>query len=198
MWEDRYRSSETYLFGQEPALFLTENPWVVVPKGRALCVADGEGRISVYLARLGMQVTAFDMAPTAVARAKAMAAHAGVEMTSQLSTWQAWDWSQTFDMVVGIFIQFTPPEARVQQFADLARAVRPGGRLVLHGYTPEQVKLGTGGPPCADNLYTGDLLREAFAGWGLERLACYEREVQEGRAHSGRSALIDFVARKPE
>lgn len=44
-------------------------------------------------------------------------------------------------------------------------------------------------------MYTENLLRGAFAtGWRIERLAAYQRDVQEGRGHSGRSALIDLVA----
>jgi len=197
MWEDRYAATDAYLFGEEPAQVLLENPWLAVPEGRALFVADGEGRNSVHLAKTGMTVTSFDLAPTAVARARDLASKMGVSVQSHVSTWEEWDWAQSFDVVVGIFIQFMPPAQRVGQFKDLAQAVRPGGRLVLHGYTPEQVKLGTGGPPSADNMYTEDLLRQSFDGWAIERLAAYEREVQEGRAHSGRSALIDFVARKP-
>lgn len=197
MWEERYQSSDGYLFGQAPAVFLTENPWLVMPGGRALCVADGEGRNAVHLARQGMAVTSFDLAPTAVARARALAACSGVRVQAQQSAWQDWDWSQGFDMVVGIFIQFADPAQRLGQFRDIARALRAGGRLVLHGYTPEQVDLGTGGPPCAAQMYTADLLRAGFDGWQIERLAAYQREVQEGRGHRGRSALIDFVARKP-
>jgi hypothetical protein len=56
---------------------------------------------------------------------------------------------------------------------------------------------GTGGPPFAENMYTPELLRTAFAGWDILECRAYEREVQEGRGHSGQSALIDFVARKP-
>ena len=197
MWEERYEASDGHLFGTAPALMLTENPWLIETGQTALCVADGEGRNGVYLASRGMQVTSFDLSPTAVSRARALAQTSGVMIETQVSQWEDWDWSRQFDMVVGIFVQFTAPEARIGQFADLARALRPGGRLVLHGYTPEQIALGTGGPPSADNMYTEDLLRDGFAGWQIERLAAYEREVQEGRAHSGRSALIDFVARKP-
>lgn len=197
MWEDRYSAADAYLFGENPAQFLIENPWIAAPNDRALFVADGEGRNSVHLARLGLQVTAFDLSPTAVARAQALAAKAGVNVAANVSAWEAWDWGQSFDLVVGIFIQFAAPDARARQFKDMAQAVRPGGRLVLHGYTPEQVQLGTGGPSNPANLYTEDLLRQSFKGWHIERLASYERDVQEGRGHSGRSALIDFVARKP-
>lgn len=197
MWEDRYAAQPDYLFGRAPAKFLTENPWLVTPGARALCVSDGEGRNGTYLARQGLAVTSFDMAPTAVARARALAEQAGVPLEAHVARWQDWDWSRPFDLVVAIFIQYADPQARAGQFADMARAVVPGGRLALHGYTPEQVGFGTGGPPCADNMYTEDLLRDAFAGWRIERLAAYEREVQEGRGHSGRSALIDLVARRP-
>jgi len=197
MWEDRYRATGSYLFGREPAKFLTENPWLIMPGSSVLCVADGEGRNAVHLARRGMRVTAFDMAPTAVERAQALAAEANVAVDTQVAGWDDWDWSREFDMVLAIFIQFAPPAFRAQQFADMTRALKPGGRLVLHGYTPEQVALGSGGPPSKENMYTEAGLEEAFTGWTIERLASYERDVQEGRGHSGRSALIDFVARKP-
>jgi len=197
MWEERYQSAGGYLFGREPAQVLTENPWLVMPGASVLCVADGEGRNAVYLARRGMRVTAFDMAPTAVARARALAAEANVAVDTQVAGWDDWDWSRRYDMVLAVYIQFASPEFRARQFADMARTLKPGGRLVLHGYTPEQVALGSGGPSNRAHMYTADLLSEAFLGWTVERLASYEREVQEGRGHSGRSALIDFVARKP-
>lgn len=78
MWEDRYRSAGDYLFGITPAGFLTDNPGWIQPGQRALCVADGEGRNSVHLAERGLEVSAFDMAPTAVERGRALAAAKGV------------------------------------------------------------------------------------------------------------------------
>jgi len=197
MWEDRYSATDGYLFGQAPAAFLTENPWLAIPGGRALSVADGEGRNAVHLARMGMRVSAFDLSPTAVSRAQALAAQAVVALDTRVCGWDYWDWSQGFDLVLGVFIQFATPDWRPRQFADLARAVAPGGRLVLHGYTPEQVAHGTGGPRDPAQMWTPDLLTATFPGWRIERLATYERDVQEGRGHSGRSALIDFVARRP-
>lgn len=197
MWEDRYRGSDEYLFGTAPARFLVENPWALIPGATALAVSDGEGRNGVHLAAAGMHVTSFDLSPTAVSRARALAAGRGVALDARVSDWKAWEWERPYDLVMGIFIQFMPPDQRPGQFADLARTLKPGGRLVLHGYTPEQVALGTGGPPDPAQMWTPEILRAAFPGWRIERLACYERDVQEGRGHSGRSALIDFVARKP-
>lgn len=197
MWEDRYANAGSYLFGEAPAQMLVENPWMIDGAETCLCVADGEGRNSVWLARQGLTVTSFDLSPTAVERAGALAIKAGVRVNAHVSDWEGWDWSQSFDLVVAVFVQFMGPEARVRQFKTLRQAVRPAGRLVLHGYTPEQVDLGTGGPPSRENMYTTNLLRDAFDDWRILRLAAYEREVQEGRGHSGQSALIDLVAQRP-
>ena len=197
MWEDRYANAGGYLFGEAPAQMLVENLWMIEAAETCLCVADGEGRNSVWLAGQGLTVTSFDLSPTAVERARALAEKAGVRVNAHVSDWEGWDWSQSFDLVVAVFVQFMGPEDRVRQFETLRHAVRPGGRLVLHGYTPEQVEFGTGGPPSRENMYTTDLLRSAFGDWRILRLAAYEREVQEGRGHSGQSALIDLVAEKP-
>lgn len=197
MWEARYANAGSYLFGEEPAQILVENPWVTDGADTCLCVADGEGRNGVWLAEQGLSVASFDLSPTAVERAQVLAAKSGVGINAYVSDWEGWDWSQSFDLVVAVFVQFMGPEARVRQFETLREAVRPGGRLVLHGYTPEQVEFGTGGPPYPENMYTPELLNDAFGDWRILRLAAYEREVQEGRGHSGHSALIDLVAEKP-
>ena len=109
----------------------------------------------------------------------------------------SYDWPVQYDVVAGIFIQFVGPEDRQRLFEGMKRAVRPSGLMLLHAYTPKQIAYGTGGPPFAENMYTEELLRALFTGWEILECRAYEREVQEGRGHSGMSALIDFVARKP-
>ncbi|MHA7886832.1 SAM-dependent methyltransferase [Roseicyclus sp.] len=195
-WDSRY-AREDYLFGQAPAAFLVAQAHHLPPGARVLSVADGEGRNAVHLARLGHRVTAFDISPNAIAKARALAAEAEVEVAFQVSTLEAWDWSEPVDALVAVFIQFLPPAAREAAFARFAAAIRPGGLLLLHGYAPRQVGYGTGGPKAAENMYTEALLAEAFAGWEILDSADYDAEIEEGTAHSGRSALVDFVARKP-
>ncbi|MFQ3184085.1 MAG: SAM-dependent methyltransferase [Alteromonas macleodii] len=197
MWEDRFSAKDGYLFGVEPAGVLMANPWLALPSKSVLCVADGEGRNAVHLARSGMHVTSFDLSVTAVGRSNALAKHADVVVQTHVSDWGCWDWTQKFDMVVGIFIQFVGPELRAKQFMDMKRALQSGGRLFLHGYRPEQIGRGTGGPPTVENMYTEVELHQAFAGWTVERSASYECEQASGSAHVGKAALIDFVARKP-
>lgn len=195
-WDVRY-GAEGYLFGKDPAAFLAREAGRIPAGARVLCVADGEGRNSVHLARLGHEVTAFDPSPVAVAKARALAKEAGVEVDYNVASLGGWDWSRPVDALVAIFIQFLDPEARREVFATFRETLSPGGLLLLHGYAPRQVGYGTGGPPQAENMYTLPLLREAFAGWDILHAADYDAVIKEGRGHSGLSGLIDFVAIKP-
>ena len=65
------------------------------------------------------------------------------------------------------------------------------------GYTPKQLEYKTGGPSLLDHLYTRELLEHSFAAMEILEMSEYERELNEGARHSGMSAVIDLVARKP-
>ncbi|MFX6483959.1 hypothetical protein ABTG06_19625, partial [Acinetobacter baumannii] len=79
-----------------------------------------------------------------------------------------------------IFIQFAAPDERARLFENLKRTLRPGGRIVLQGYTPKQLDYRTGGPSAVDNLYTAAMLRETFGDFDIERLDEYEDVLDEG------------------
>jgi cyclopropane fatty-acyl-phospholipid synthase-like methyltransferase len=196
-WDKRY-ATDGYLFGKAPADFLKREAGRIPDGSRVLCVADGEGRNSVHLASLGHAVTAFDPSPNAVAKARALAAEAGVEIDFNIATIDDWDWTRPCDVIAAIFIQFLGPEERAQVFATFRDALPPGGLLLLHGYAPRQVEYGTGGPPYVENMYTLPLLEDAFAGWDVPHANDYDAVIEEGTGHSGKSGLIDFIARKPE
>lgn len=204
IWSERYRAvGDDYLFGTAPNRFLAHRAQLFRPGMTALAVADGEGRNSVWLAELGLQTTAVEISAPALAKARRLAAARQVTVRFLLADMLADDWPpvelvETFDWVVAIFVQFVGPTERPRQFDSLRRLVRPGGRLLLQGYTPRQIDYRSGGPSAVDNLYTPDLLRGAFADWQIEDLVEYEDEICEGLGHCGRSALIGLVVRKPD
>lgn len=197
MWEDRY-ATPNYVFGTEPAAFLVKHRAYLTPGRTALSVADGEGRNSVYMAGQGMAVTALELVERAIAKARALAAARGVTVDFRQADLLDHDWgAETYDLVAGVFFQFVGPAERARLFAGMAAAVAPGGLILLHGYRPEQIAYGTGGPPFAENMYTETVLRDAFPGWEVLVAESYDIEIAEGAAHVGMSALIDFIARKP-
>jgi SAM-dependent methyltransferase len=196
-WNTRF-SADEYVFGTEPNAFLASQKPLLARGMRALCIADGEGRNSVWLAAQGLEVTAFDFSPVGLAKATKLAERSRAKVAYRLSDVEEWDWDAApYDVVVAIFVQFTPPAQRERMFRGMVRALKPGGLLILQGYGPEQLRYGTGGPKRAENLYTEALLRESFASLEILHLASREGEVHEGAGHNGMAALIDLVARKP-
>lgn len=196
MWNQRY-AGEEFLFGEAPNEYLSEQAAQLPTRGRALCVADGEGRNSVWLARRGLQVDAFDIAENGVAKARRLAKRHGVTVDFAVADGDALAWPEAvYDLVVAIFVQFADPAMRGRLFANMVRALKPGGLLVLQGYTPRQLLYRTGGPQRADHLYTEGLLREAFAALEIVDLRSYDAELREGRQHTGMSALIGMVGRR--
>ena len=196
-WNRRF-SAEEYVFGTKPNAFLASQKPLLAPGMRALCVADGEGRNSVWLAAQGLEVTAFDFSPHGLAKAAKLAERSGVNVAYRLADVEEWDWDAApYDVVIAIFVQFTPPAQRARMFQGMVRALKPGGVLILQGYGPEQLRYGTGGPKQLENLYTEALLRESFASLEILHLVSHEGVVDEGAGHKGMSALIDLVARKP-
>ena len=196
-WNNRF-NSEDFLFGVEPNEFLREvAPQFLVPKSNILCVADGEGRNSCWLAQQNHQVDAFDFSEIAIQKAKKLASHLNVDVQFSVSDCQSWDWQNNqYDAVVAIFIQFAPPEMRKLLFANMMNCLNPGGILILQGYTPLQLNFKTGGPSQVENLYTSALIQELLSGQDILILKEYQAVLSEGSGHSGPSALLGLVARK--
>jgi SAM-dependent methyltransferase len=197
-WDARYADAE-YVFGTEANDFLRAQRHRI-PAGPVLCIGDGEGRNGVHLAEAGHAVTSVDVSDVGLAKARALAQQRAVVITTVAADLQdfvheraaAGPWSA----VVSIFCHL-PSEVRAAIFPPLVAALAPGGVFVLESYTPDQIGRGTGGPPDPDMLLTGDKLRAELPGLTIEVLTEQVRDVQEGRQHSGISAVVQYVGRKP-
>lgn len=195
-WNQRFGGTD-YLFGTEPNAWLASQQSRLKKGGRVLAVADGEGRNSVWLAAQGMHVDAFDISSVGVEKAVRLAAQKQLQVNYQLCSCEEWQWQPAhYDMVVAIFIQFADPEERAALFANMMATLKPGGLLLLQGYTPQQLEYKTGGPPLLSHLYTEELLRGAFAAMEIIELRSYDDVLHEGEHHKGQSALIGMVAKK--
>lgn len=196
-WNHRF-SAAGHVFGSEPNAWLREHTGRWAAGAHVLSVADGDGRNSVWLASQGLQVDAFDFSEVGVAKARDFAKTRGVTVNFSVSDCDSYAWPKAcLDGVAGIFIQFADPEMRGRMFASMVESLKPGGLLVLQGYGLDQLKYRTGGPSEPSHLYTETLLREAFSSLEILRLESHEAELTEGQAHSGRSALVSLLARRP-
>jgi len=196
VWEERY-GADHYVYGTEPNGFLRDHVDTLPPGGEVLCLADGEGRNSVFLASTGRRVSSVDLSAAGVSKTLRLAADRGVVVDARVADLAHYDLGhERWDGIVSIFAH-VPAPVRTDLHRRVVDALRPGGILLLEAYTPEQVGRGTGGPPSVDLTMTAGSLREELR--PLELVLCVEveREVVEGVGHTGAGSVVQVVARKP-
>lgn len=170
-WNERYSGSDLVWSA-------TPNRWVAefaagLPPGRALDVAGGEGRNSLWLIENAWDATIVDFSEVALDRARRLAEQRFDEAgTARLHTVCAdianyAPEARGFDLVVVAYLQVP---AVLRQFALLnsANAVAPGGALIVVAHDTTNLTDGYGGPPSADVLYTANDIVEDIAAAGLE------------------------------
>jgi cyclopropane fatty-acyl-phospholipid synthase-like methyltransferase len=196
-WNERFDKKE-FIFGKEPNEYLVEQASLYLKSNSSvLCIADGEGRNGVWLAKQGMRVTGFDVSDIALSKANQFAADNKVSIQYSLCDTDGFDWqTNSYDAVVAIFIQFADPEMRARIFKQVHQTLKLGGLFILQGYTPKQLEYKTGGPSLIEHLYTEEMIRELSQDFEILQLQCYEKELSEGARHTGMSALLGMVAKK--
>lgn len=195
MWDERYNTDE-FVYGTRPNDFLASVSGHL-PRGRILCLAEGEGRNAVYLAKLGHQVLAVDQSAVGLAKAERLAVAGGVRIETRVVDLAHFDFEPArWDAVVSIFAH-VPSDLRKKLHRGVVAGLRPGGLFVLEAYTAAQLELKTGGPPDADKMMSLASLREELAGLDFRHGAELEREVFEGKLHTGRGAVVQVLAIKP-
>jgi 2-polyprenyl-3-methyl-5-hydroxy-6-metoxy-1,4-benzoquinol methylase len=197
MWNQRY-SEPGFAYGTEPNDFLAANAErYLPPNGEILCLAEGEGRNAVFLARLGLRVTGVDASAVGLDKARKLAEQHGVDIRTIVADLEDFDLGvERWDGIISIWCH-TPSALRARLHRSVVAGLKPGGVLLLESYTPKQLEYKTGGPPMADLMMTLAAVQQELA--GLELLYAEEklREVHEGKYHDGVSAVLQVVARKP-
>lgn len=168
-WDRRYAASD--LVWSADANRFVVDVCSSLPVGRALDLAAGEGRNSIWLASLGWQVTAVDFSQVALDRGQRLAADRGPEV-SEHTTWVAADLATyrpaplAFDLVVIAYLQ-VPSSLRHTALVAAAAAVAPGGRLVVVAHDRSNLEDGVGGPQDPDVLYGTAEVAADLGGTGL-------------------------------
>lgn len=195
MWDQRYASAD-YAYGTEPNGFVASVA-PRIPPGPVLCLAEGEGRNAVYLAGRGHDVTMVDVSAAGLRKAEALAAARGVRIRTVLADLADYTIeSSAWQGIISVFAH-VDPALRARVHAASVRGLAPGGVFVLEGYAPRQLEFRTGGPPLREMLMDLADLRRELAGLELEIAREVERDIVEGRFHTGRGAVVQVLARKP-
>ena len=195
MWDKRY-SEPGYAYGTEPNDFLREQI-AELPRGPALCLAEGQGRNAVYMAAQGFDVTAVDQSAVGLRVAESLAQERGVSIRTIAADLNDFNLGQGVWSAIVSISAHVPPDLRRKVHAGCVQGLAPGGVMLLEAYTPAQVGRGTGGPPVADLCMSLEALREELQGLDIVIGQEIEREVREGKYHQGKSAVVQFLGRKP-
>ena len=195
MWDERY-SSEEYIYGKDPNEFLA-NAVGKIPKGKVLCVAEGEGRNAVFLAEQGYEVVAVDSSAVGLEKARKLAEERGVSIQTIVCDLAHFDIEpESWDGVVSIFAH-VPPQVRKELHKKIVNGLRSGGVLILESYRPDQLKYKTGGPPSAEFMMTLEGLEEELKGLNFDYGVELDRDVVEGKFHTGKGAVVQIIGVKP-
>lgn len=194
-WNQRYQDPE-YAYGTEPNDFLVAQAASFPDGARILCLADGEGRNSVWLARQGHKVSTVDIAERGRDKALKLAREAGVTIEAQVGDVTAFDpGSGCWDAIVSIFLHL-PPGPRRALHERCAQALRPGGVFIYEAYAGGQLGRGTGGPREAALLPELEELLGDWPGCTIEQRFNGERMIREGALHQGVGVVNQIVARR--
>lgn len=194
-WDERY-SDPGYAYGEEPNDWLVENA-PRIPKGRVLCLADGEGRNSVWLARQGHEVTSVDLSPVGVDKARALAARHGVALNAIAANLAGYGMGTAQWQGIAAIFAHVPPDLRPRMHAAAVQALAPGGVFILEAYSPDQLNYSTGGPKNRDWLMSLQDMRRELAGLDLVEARECVRVIREGKYHTGKAAVVQVVGVKP-
>lgn len=194
-WDERF-SQDGFFYGKEPNDFLRERFSIFKKQGQLLCLAEGEGRNAVFLAEQGFDVTAMDGSVEGFKKLAILAKEKKVTVKTQVADLFKYEMGENqWDGIVSVWCHLPKPIWK-KILNQVAIALKPGGAFLLESYTPDQIKLGTGGPPTVDLMATLQELKEAFVGFDLVHGEELNREIHEGKGHNGLSAVVQFIVLK--
>lgn len=132
-WNKKY-DTDKFLFGQDPIVFLKDHI-DLLPKGKALDLAMGEGRNGVFLATQGFEVTGVDISEEGLKKAKALGSEKGVTLTTVVADLESYTIPpDTYDVIICTYF------LQRDLYPKIAAALKPGGVAVIETYTVDHLQ----------------------------------------------------------
>ena len=152
-WDKRFGRKE-FALGKEPNPFLKKHIRLL-PKGKALDMATGEGRNAVFLAQNGFEVDAVDISGKGLKKVKKLAREKGVKINTFLVDLDQYQIEkERYDLIANFYF------LRRRLIPRIKKGLKKGGKVIFETYLLEHRTLGTGGPKQAKYfLKPNELLR---------------------------------------
>jgi len=198
-WDDRYRDNE-FAYGEAPNQYLEEQLHKL-PPGKILFPAEGEGRNAVFAARMGWQVSAFDISKEGKKKALQLAEKNHVSIDYQVGILSSLDYTkEQFDAIALIYAHF-PAEIKSALHRELDKYLRIGGTIIFEAFSKSHIAFiekneKVGGPKDIASLFSVEEISQDFPNYEVIELKEKEIELHEGLYHNGQASVIRFVGRK--
>ncbi|WP_319227691.1 class I SAM-dependent methyltransferase [Draconibacterium orientale] len=187
-WNDRY-STTAYAYGEAPNKFLKKELPQLHP-GKVLFPAEGEGRNAVFAATLGWEVTAFDPSIEGKRKALLLAGKHNTSIHYQVTDYENADFEKEYFDCICLTYAHMPEHMRNKTHRKLASYLKPGGTLILEGFSKEQINRNTGGPKDISFLFDEKELENDFKYFSSVSTHKADIELDEGLYHRGLASII--------
>ena len=198
-WNDRY-SKDEFAYGEQPNNYLKEQ-LEKLDTGTILFPAEGEGRNAVFAAKLGWNVSAFDISVEGKNKAFRLAETNKVTIDYQVGELQTLNYSiDQFDAIALIYAHF-PADIKSFCHRTLDKYLRSNGLIIFEAFSKRHIDYiskneKVGGPKDLAMLFSMEELKSDFANYEIIELVEKEIELSEGLFHNGKGSVIRFVGRK--
>lgn len=187
-WNHRYSTNE-YAYGEAPNEFL-KNELPKLHPGKVLFPAEGEGRNAVFAATLGWDVTAFDPSSEGKRKALLLANKHNVTINYEITDYQKVSFKQEYFDCICLTYAHMPGSLRKKIHEKLTSYLKPGGRIILEGFSKEQLNKNTGGPQNQSFLFDEKELENDFSDFSVISIEKNEVNLNEGIYHQGLASII--------
>jgi SAM-dependent methyltransferase len=192
-WDERYRDADL-VWSAGPNRFVAERVGSL-PPGRALDVACGEGRNTIWLAEQGWDAVGIDFSPVGIDKARRIADKRDGSIAGsvdfRVGDVTDLDDDETFDLVLVVYLHL-PDDAMRAVLADCAGITREGGTLLVLGHHVDNLERGHGGPPDRAILHDPAVIADALSTLDVLEASEVTRQVDtdEGAATAVDSLVI--------
>lgn len=191
-WNARYADTD-YVYGEEPNEFFKQELLKLKP-GKLLLPAEGEGRNAVFAARMGWDVTAFDASIEAKKKAEKLAAKFKVEIHYTVAAFDQFTAEENSFDAIGLTFAHMPFRTKLHR--QVMQWLKPGGRVILQGFSKEQIHENSGGPGNIDQLFSEEELKADFSALSELEINYDSTVLNEGKYHQGKARVINLTGVK--
>lgn len=193
-WNNRY-SERQFAYGILPNEFFKTQIDQLKP-GKALFLGEGEGRNSIYAAKLGWYVDAVDFSSSAKEKALLLAEQSNVNINYIIADLDKYIFEKNlYDLVVMIFLHL-PESINVKVFKGSISSLKSGGKMIIETFSKDQAKNSSGGPKNKELLFSEDELIKLTDGLRISFLKSQTIQLDEGTYHRGKADVIRFLGEK--